>query len=1027
MKPLKLAGKWPQGLLLILPVILSLFAAPVARSEGSRELTTGTGTGSRPFLEYRNDADTTSGIPRRTRIKVYARVGETINLGSSAMWVGNTGIANNGNILYRAPNGASGNCKALAPLIDPNDPNTPNLNFGKIQTRAQEADIDGPFSATNPDGYTPCTVTVGPGQEGVWDIEFTSPNPALTGNPITTLLATGNWPPQGNNDNFVTAWDVTVRNAGGTNINGRAFANYLAINSGFTTNSFTEIRPLNSQAFILTEDGYIYRVNLNEMRPAGFIFFANKNGFLDANRNPIFQSVGKDGRPIIFDSPADAQKDNVTHKIFFNNPTLGDLPGDTVLAPGGSTWLRNQPAPPPSPSNFRFIGQEGTAGQAGTNPLGGDFKFDSTGAGTYRLTIDVSGNGVYGDGNDVILQGRVVLGSNTVQWDGRDRNGVPVQVSEVGYGAQIQFFGGEVHFPFFDVEQNSKGLIVQRLNEPPGFPLNDPNYNRFRVYYNSSGFPQSPNQPNPLSALLGVDSSNGAHNFEGSGTTGWGDDRGIDTWVLFPSLPFELEQRIVIAQADLKITKSVSPTPAVAGGPITYTITVRNAGPSNIRAINPATLSDIFSANGETVTNLTWTCEIIPPANPPAGATGTCIDATGTGNVSNARLALDVGFSARYTLTGVVIPTATQNIVNQATVTRPNDVADPVNDDNDANNNNNRTETATVTVPLTPGNPLVGVAKAAGTPIDNGDRSFTIPYTLVVRNYGNLPLTTLQVTENLNDTFANIPYSLEPTSLTSPTLTVNSNFNGNTDTNLLATGNTLAVNTEATISFRVRITPGNNLGPFNNQVTASGTSPGGTPVSDLSTNGANPGGNNNGDPRESNEVTPVTLRGNPKLELQKRITRINGTVVGQGENLTNWPTNFVRGLTNPNTIQPGDEVEYTIYFLSAGSGPMDKAVVCDPLQNYQTFRTDTFNGQTPTEGTFGAEVGIALALNPPNPDLPTAYLRSANSASNRGRFYPSGTATPLICQPNVRGAVVVDIGSLGVGDYGFIRFRVRID
>ncbi|MBO0347675.1 hypothetical protein J0895_00830, partial [Phormidium pseudopriestleyi FRX01] len=145
------------------------------------------------------------------------------------------------------------------------------------------------------------------------------------------------------------------------------------------------------------------------------------------------------------------------------------------------------------------------------------------------------------------------------------------------------------------------------------------------------------------------------------------------------------------------------------------------------------------------------------------------------------------------------------------------------------------------------------------------------------------------------------------------------------------------------------------------------------------------------------------------------------------ENLPNWPDNFVRGITNPNNIQPGDEVEYTIYFLSGGSGPLDNAVVCDPLQNFQTFRTDTFNGQTPTEGAFGSEVGIAFGLNPLNPDLPTAYLRSANSASNRGRFYPSGTATPLICRPNIRGAVVVDIGNLGVGDYGFIRFRVTID
>ncbi|WP_367288097.1 DUF11 domain-containing protein [Laspinema palackyanum] len=201
-------------------------------------------------------------------------------------------------------------------------------------------------------------------------------------------------------------------------------------------------------------------------------------------------------------------------------------------------------------------------------------------------------------------------------------------------------------------------------------------------------------------------------------------------------------------------------------------------------------------------------------------------------------------------------------------------------------------------------------------------------------------------------------------------------------------------------------------------------------LNETITNVAQVSGSDQLDPSQTNNqdnevIVPVAV---PNLELLKRITRINGTVVGQSESLTNWPANFVRGLPNSNTIQPGDEVEYTIYFLSAGSGPLDNARVCDPLQNYQTFRTDTFNGQTPTEGAFGAEVGIALALNPPNPDLPTAYLRSANSESNRGRFYPSGITAPPVCRlPNVRGAVVVDIGNLAAGDYGFIRFRVRID
>ncbi|WP_261199366.1 hypothetical protein [Laspinema olomoucense] len=461
---------------------------------------------------------------------------------------------------------------------------------------------------------------------------------------------------------------------------------------------------------------------------------------------------------------------------------------------------------------------------------------------------------------------------------------------------------------------------------------------------------------------------------------------------------------------------------------IPYTMTVRNYG--NLPIQNLQIIESLLATFGNSpfivVENSLTSNTLTVNQN---------FDGNGDTNLLVGTDALAVGASANIQFQVIVTPGNNLGPYNnQATAQGTGSNGTPISDistngtdpdpDNDTDSTNNTTPTGVTFGEI----PLIGVAKAAGTPTDNGDRTFTIPYTLIVRNYGDVPLTTLQVTENLNETFANTPYTLEPNSFTSPTLTVNPNFNGNTDTNLLATGNTLAVGTEATISFRVRVTPGNNLGPFNNQVTASGVTPGGNVVNDLSTTGSNPDANNTGDPRTTNQVTSVTLRGNPNLELQKRITRINGTVVGQSDTLPNWPTNLVRGITNPNTIQPGDEVEYTIYFRSAGTAPLQNAVVCDPLQNYQTFRTDTFNGQTPTEGTFGAEVGIALALNPPNPDLPTAYLRSANSASNRGRFYPSGITAPPVCRlPNVRGAVVVDLGNLAAGDYGFIRFRVRID
>ncbi|MCT7978760.1 DUF11 domain-containing protein [Laspinema olomoucense] len=985
----RIAITHPLFLLQCFIVALSSCVLPSlpAHAEGSLQLVYDTDTnsyrpGKRPYLQFL-PGTTLGGIQFSTTIKVYAQNNETLNLGSSAM-----GRGPNGDIIVRPPTGGPVSClNDIKPTVAP-----AIADFGRIDNPTEE--LNGPFPTTG--GYRPCVINVN--QTGVWEIDFVSPNFANAANPADS--ATNEWT-QLNNVSYVAAWDVTVRNNDGVVIPGRAFTNSLAMITGDND------RSIHSNLFVQTTDGYQYRVDLNGLDPNGFVFFANNKGFLEAStRNPLYRSIGLNAGfalppgvtlhlPTTANNPATGDS---THQIFFNPP---------------DTAVRIATLNIDNINNFRFEGSEGnTLGQAGTSPLGGSFKFTPPSAGTATLTIDANGNNSFNDPEDVQLT-QYVLGGLEAQifWDGRDRLGNVVPPRNIPYRVQLTFPFGEVHFPLIDPENDSNGIIIERLNPTPDFTL----------YFNDDTTTLA---PGPINAGQNNSSSDPRpHRFSGL----FGDLKGIDRWTFFTPRPVALTGGILIAAADLKITKTRTPDPAVAGGNITYTITVTNAGPSNITAVSPARVSDIFTANGDTVINLNWTCAITTPNN----TAGTCIDATGTGNLSNARLALNAGASAQYTLTGIIIPTATQAIVNQATVTRPNDVADPVNDDTDANNNNNRTETATVTVPLTSGSPLLGVAKAAGTPIDNGDRTFTIPYTLVVRNYGNLPLTTLQVTENLNETFANLTYILEPNSLSSPTLTVNPSFNGTTDTNLLEAGNpnnTLAVDTEATINFAVRVTPGNNLGPFNNQVTASGVTPGGTGVNDSSTNGANPLGNNTGDPTQSNEVTPVTLRGNPNLELEKRITRVNGAVVGQSENLPDWPTNLVRGVASSNTIQPGDEVEYTIYFLSAGSGPLENATVCDPLQDFQTFRTDTFNGQTPTEGTFGAEVGIALALNPPNPDLPTAYLRSANSASNRGRFYPSGTTAPPVCRlPNVRGAVVVDLGRLGVGDYGFIRFRVRID
>ena len=614
---------------------------PSALAEGSNDLVSS--GGDRPFLEFRTDVN--GGIPRRTIIKTYAQQGETIDLGSSAVGIGG------GRINYRDPNGVAGSCGTV----------------GLIADRARE--VAGPGDGNN-GTFVPCKVAVGAGQSGIWEIDFVSPNVNSTGNPTPTL-GTANWT-QGNNG-LVTAWDVTVRSAAGVAISGRTYANYYAFNIGGNG------RSLSSNFYVLTKEGYQYSIDLNGTDPYGFIFFANRNGFFDTSTgDSIFRSlqfVGPNPGQLPggygFQNPNNADVGvYVTHKMFINLPDAS-MPS-SANSPTGSTWLYDLPVPPPVPSNFAFTGIEGTSGQAGTTPLGGTLSFDSVSQNAYAITIDLSGDGIYGNGNDRSFVGRSVVGANSVFWDGLDGNGNPVPASTIPYNARINQYAGEAHFPMIDAEQSPTGIIVERLNEPPGptSPSEDP----FNIYYDDrntgtdftlcangeTGVDCYGGGPNPREALTGELSNSGAHRF----TNNFGNRRGIDTWVYYPAADVGLVGGIVIKEADLIVDKTVDLLVADPGDELEYTVTVTNDGPSNEPGIRFE--DDVPTA----LSNVSWSCEI-------TSGSGSCGEASGSGNAISTTLNLDNQAVATYTITGDLSVNATGSITNSATAIRNNDITDP--------------------------------------------------------------------------------------------------------------------------------------------------------------------------------------------------------------------------------------------------------------------------------------------------------------------------------------------------------------
>lgn len=220
-----------------------------------------------------------------------------------------------------------------------------------------------------------------------------------------------------------------------------------------------------------------------------------------------------------------------------------------------------------------------------------------------------------------------------------------------------------------------------------------------------------------------------------------------------------------------------------------------------------------------------------------------------------------------------------------------------------------------------------------------------------------------------------------------------------------------------------------------------------------------------------------TVGGNPNVLLVKRITAVNGgTTTNNGDNLAGYineasnpyddntiepalapkppqyptadtdkwpnPSTFLLGGINGGNVKPGDELEYTIYFLSTGDSEANQVLFCDRVPSNTTF-IPTAKASDPAQasgGIPGSDRGIIVRLNGQTQTLTNAQ------DGDIGRYFPPGEdpvafyasqnpARKILCGgANTNGAVVVDLGSLPsatgsgtpVGSYGFVRFRGRV-
>ncbi|MGD1928630.1 MAG: hypothetical protein ACFB12_06950 [Leptolyngbyaceae cyanobacterium] len=305
--------------------------------------------------------------------------------------------------------------------------------------------------------------------------------------------------------------------------------------------------------------------------------------------------------------------------------------------------------------------------------------------------------------------------------------------------------------------------------------------------------------------------------------------------------------------------------------------------------------------------------------------------------------------------------------------------------------------------------PSIGLAKNNSLPRTTGTPGvFDFDIILRVTNTGNVALTDVQITENLQDALitsaANqadsfviqgVP-TVDATGVTGTAPTINAGYNGVGDTALFAAGNSFNPNDTAVVTVTVRVTLGTVIGgppPLNdgiliaqNQASAAGDpATGGPPVTDLSQDGDQVDPDGDGNPGNNSDPTPLQIPF-PSIGVAKSVSPL-------------------RPVANTTEF----EFDFTIVVTNTGSTILDNVALQENLQDAlitnATNRVDSFV-------LVGAPTLDATGVTGTAPTISTTYDAVNDiqvfDAGVPNSFNPGDTATVVI-------TVRADLGSGGAG------------
>ena len=244
-------------------------------------------------------------------------------------------------------------------------------------------------------------------------------------------------------------WDITVGDGANVAQTGRVWTE----NYGAYQTDGVQTRDLSYT--VLNDTGYRYAVNLYDYNGIGSRIIANSLGLTNADGTPIYESGAAGSINPAQTSPP--------YRVFFEEPSA-QLPATAPSAAG--TMIIAPPLLTPAELAVDDLAFAPSSANSGSGTF--SYSIDDRFSGAYNLQVDTNGNGSYDDAVDrTITLGADGTGQYTYDFDGLDGEGNVVADCTL-MNARIFFEQlGEIHLLQVDVEGRNGGIEIIRLNGSP--------------------------------------------------------------------------------------------------------------------------------------------------------------------------------------------------------------------------------------------------------------------------------------------------------------------------------------------------------------------------------------------------------------------------------------------------------------------------------------------------------------------------------------------------------------------------------